>query len=82
MHVAPSYPRSLGDQTYEYAAILEFDGTAELTEYLEHPTHRVLGKLFWDYCGSAVVMEAEFRDAISENIADWRPADRAAYLPA
>ena len=69
VHVVPSYPRSLGDQTYEFAAILEFDGIAELTDYLEHPSHRVLGRLFWDYCGSAVVMEAEFRDALVEDLA-------------
>ena len=68
VHIVPSYPRSLGDQTYEFAAILEFDGVAELTEYLEHPNHRVLGRLFWDYCGSAVVMEAELRDALVEDL--------------
>ena len=35
--------------------------SAELTRLPEHPSHRDLGRLFWEYCGSAVVMEAEFR---------------------
>ena len=68
VHVVPSYPRSLGDQTYEFAAVLEFDSTQDLAAYLEHPSHRELGRLFWDYCGSAVVMEAELRDALTDEI--------------
>lgn len=77
VHIVPSYPRSLGDQTYEYAAVLEFDDTAALAAYLEHPSHRVLGRLFWDYCGSAVVMEAELRDALTEDLGTFAQADPA-----
>lgn len=71
VHVVPSYPRSLGDQTYQFAAVLEFNDTDALAAYLEHPSHRVLGRLFWDYCGSAVVMEAELRDALTEDLGSF-----------
>lgn len=77
VHVVPSYPRSLGDQTYEFAAVLEFDDAAALEAYLEHPSHRVLGRLFWDNCASAIVMEAELRDALTEDLVsalDLKPA--------
>jgi hypothetical protein len=65
----PSYPRSLGDQTYEYAAIMEFQREEDLLAYLEHPTHRQLGRLFWDACGSTVVMEARMADVLQDDIA-------------
>jgi hypothetical protein len=77
VQVVPSYPRSLGDQTYEFAAVLEFDDAAALEAYLEHPSHRVLGRLFWDNCASAIVMEAELRDALTEDLVsalDLKPA--------
>jgi hypothetical protein len=67
----------LGDQTYEFAAVLEFDDAAALEAYLEHPSHRVLGRLFWDNCASAIVMEAELRDALTEDLVsalDLKPA--------
>jgi hypothetical protein len=66
----PSYPRSLGDQTYHYAAILEFPTATELREYLEHPLHREVGRLFWEACESALVVEAELRDVLQEDIAN------------
>jgi hypothetical protein len=68
--VTPQYERSLGDKTYDYAAILEFADTAALRGYLDHPVHRELGRLFWDNCESAVVMEADLTDALTEELAD------------
>jgi hypothetical protein len=70
MAAEPQYERSFGDKTYEYAAILEFVDTAALEAYLNHPAHRDLGRLFWENCGAAVVMEADLADALIENLAD------------
>ena len=66
--VAPQYDRTFGDKTYEYAAVLEFERAEDLLDYLNHPVHRELGRLFWENCGSAVVMEAELADALIENL--------------
>ena len=70
VNIEPSYPRSLGDQTYRYAAVLEFPSEVELRAYLEHPLHREIGRLFWEACGSAIVVEAELRDVLHEDIAN------------
>ena len=70
IHVAPEYARSMGETTYDYAAILEFTDNQRLTEYLNHPAHRLLGRLFWDYCGAAVVMEAEMWDVLRSKLPD------------
>jgi hypothetical protein len=32
---------------YEYVAIIEFDDSAGLRQYLEHPTHDVLSRHFY-----------------------------------
>jgi hypothetical protein len=68
--VTPQFERSFGDKTYEYAAVLEFPDTTALRDYLNHPVHRELGRLFWDNCESAVVMEADLADALTEELAD------------
>lgn len=70
LHVPPEYSRSMGETTYEFAAVLEFQSTQQLVEYLNHPAHRQLGRLFWDYCGAAVVMEAEMHDVLRSELAD------------
>lgn len=54
--------RNLGDKAYSFAAVLEFEDAGALVSYLHHPEHRKLGRLFWEYCDSTVVMEAETVD--------------------
>ena len=51
----------MGDTTYEFAAILEFDDQAGLVAYLNHPSHEALGRAFWEVCRSTVVVEVEGR---------------------
>lgn len=60
--VDPGYARSLGDTTYKYVAVLEFDGNEGLIRYLRDPKHEVLGRLFWEYCERAIVSEVEWVD--------------------
>jgi hypothetical protein len=60
--VDPGYARSLGDTTYKYAAVLEFDSPEGLVSYLRDPKHEVLGRLFWEYCERAIVSEVEWVD--------------------
>jgi len=60
--------RDFGDATYEFAAIVEFDDKNGLTEYLKHPMHQDLGRLFWLHCASTVVLEVEAVDAKSPEV--------------
>jgi hypothetical protein len=55
----PGYDRSFGETTYRFAAVLEFDDEAGLLEYLNHPTHRALGALFWEICEATAIVEVE-----------------------
>ena len=52
----------MGDKTYEFAAVLEFQDEAALTGYLQHPMHHELGRLFWENCERTVVSEVEYLD--------------------
>lgn len=65
--VDPGYERSMGRVTYEFAAVLEFDDTAALLEYLRDPGHARLGRLFWEICADATVLEVDWRSA-----EDWK----------
>ena len=60
--VDPGFARVFGDATYEYAAVIEFAGRDGLIQYLQHPQHHELGRLFWESCQSTVVSEVEFVD--------------------
>lgn len=66
--VDPGYARSLGDKTYEFAAVLEFADRAALVSYLTHPAHDKLGQLFWQYCESTIILEVECADARSDQV--------------
>jgi hypothetical protein len=66
--VDAGYPRSFGEKTYRFVAIFEFENSAKLREYLEHPLHRHLGKLFWEMCESTVVIEAAMADGRGEEL--------------
>jgi hypothetical protein len=68
--VNAGYARSFGEKTYEFAAILDFERQADLVAYLQHPLHHELGRLFWLYCESTIVVEVEVADAKSDAIVD------------
>ena len=55
----PATARSFGDKTYNYAAIFEFADAAALKQYLSHPLHHELGRLFWEMCESTTIVEVE-----------------------
>lgn len=57
--VDSGYPRSFGDKTYDYAAVLEFADRDSLVGYLNDSSHGRLGQMFWEYCDSCVVCEVE-----------------------
>jgi stress responsive alpha/beta barrel protein len=65
------YARSFGEKTYKYAAVLEFDSESGLIDYLQHPLHRELGRLFWETCESTVVIEVETVDGRSDRVVDF-----------
>jgi stress responsive alpha/beta barrel protein len=62
------YPRPFGEKTYQNVCILEFNDKPSLLAYLNHPMHRDLGRLFWELCESAVVLETEMLDARTESL--------------
>jgi len=63
------YPRVVGDKTYKNACVLEFADRPSLIAYLNHPLHKELGRVFWELCDSAVVLETEMVDAKTESVA-------------
>ena len=63
------YTRSFGDGQYEFAAVLEFDDRNGLIEYLQHPLHKELGKLFWLVCERTAIVEVDLWDAKSADLA-------------
>jgi hypothetical protein len=65
------YPRSFGDKTYEFAAILEFRDETALLDYLRHPRHHELGRLFWEMCDSTIVSEQVMTDGRGDNLAEF-----------
>ena len=54
-----SYESKIGDTTYSYAAVVEFDDMAGLMHYLDHPTHVRLGHLFWQLCQNTVIVDVD-----------------------
>jgi Stress responsive A/B Barrel Domain len=65
----PGYPRSFGEKTYQNVCVVEFGDRESLLNYLNHPIHRELGRLFWEMCDSAIVTESEMVDAKTESLA-------------
>jgi hypothetical protein len=63
------YARAFGEKTYEYVAQMEFESQQGLVEYLNHPLHEMLGRMFWELCESTVVLECVAVDAKTEPIA-------------
>ena len=62
------YSRPFGEKTYQNACVIEFDDKPGLLSYLNHPMHRELGRLFWEMCDSAVVLETEMVDAKMQSL--------------
>jgi hypothetical protein len=58
------YQRFMGHTTYDYVAVIEFEDAAGLVRYLRHPKHDELGRLFWEYCSEALVVEAEMHNPL------------------
>ena len=68
--VDAGYPREFGDQTYQFAAVLEFRTRAGLIDYLRHPLHHELGRMFWESCERTVISEVELHDGRDPAIAE------------
>jgi hypothetical protein len=62
--------RNFGDATYTFSAVVEFDDSKGLIEYLQHPKHAELGRLFWLHCARTVVLEVESVDATTDEVID------------
>lgn len=62
--------RNFGDATYSFSAVVEFDDSKGLIEYLQHPLHVDLGRLFWQHCARTVVLEVESVDATTDEVID------------
>jgi hypothetical protein len=69
-HVDAGYTREFGEQTYEFAAVLEFKNRAGLIDYLRHPLHHELGRMFWESCERTVISEVEMHDGLDPKIAE------------
>ena len=71
-HIDAGYPRSFGETTYDYAAVLQFADEEGLQSYLNHPLHADLGRQFWEISESTVVFEGATVDLKNEPLgADW-----------
>jgi hypothetical protein len=68
--LAASPELKMGHTAYSVAAWLEFDDEAGLEGYLKHPTHEVLGKLFWQYCGATLVADVKMADPIKDRVSE------------
>jgi hypothetical protein len=68
IEIDAGYPREFGETTYRNTCILEFEDKTSLVNYLNHPLHRELGRLFWELCDSAAILETEMVDAKRESL--------------
>ena len=62
--------RDFGDSTYSFSAVVEFADSKGLIEYLQHPDHMELGRLFWRFCERTVVLEVESVDATTNEVVE------------
>lgn len=62
--------RNFGDAAYSFSAVVEFDDSKGLIEYLQHPKHAELGRLFWLNCARTIVLEVESVDATTDSVID------------
>ena len=57
--IGAGYESKLGDNTYSYVSVVEFECLVGLKSYLEHPLHQKLGQLFWEYCERTLIVDAD-----------------------
>jgi hypothetical protein len=57
--IGAGYEAKLGDTTYSYVSVVEFDDLDGLKSYLEHALHQRLGQLFWQYCDRTLIVDAD-----------------------
>lgn len=63
---------------YQYAAILEFDDTAALRAYLEHPAHEQLAARFFDASEEALMYDFDLKEPLDDLKRLLRIDDRTA----
>ena len=68
--IDPGYQRVLGDKTYKYAAVLEFEDRGGLLAYLQHPQHGRIGREFWNSCDFTTIVEVEAIDPLTQDVPD------------
>lgn len=56
--IGAGYESKIGEQTYSYVCVAEFEGVEELRSYLNHPLHQRLGQLFWQNCDRTLIVDA------------------------
>jgi Stress responsive A/B Barrel Domain len=69
--VGATYEDILGHKSYRFAAVMEFASIQGLKDYLVHPLHVDLGRMFWDFCESTVISDVELTDAKSLAVVDF-----------
>ena len=57
--VGATYESKLGDTTYSYASVVEFDDVDGLNIYLNHPLHVKVGQLFWQHCDRTTIVDVD-----------------------
>jgi hypothetical protein len=57
--IGAGYEAVMGDMPYSYYSSVEFDDTNGLKEYLAHPLHVELGRLFWQFCDRTLILDAD-----------------------
>jgi hypothetical protein len=68
IEIDAGYPREFGATTYQNICVLEFEDKTSLVNYLNNPLHRELGRMFWELCDSAAILETEMVDARRESL--------------
>jgi hypothetical protein len=71
--IGAGYEAKLGDTTYSYVSVVEFEDVAGLRNYLEHALHQRLGQLFWQYCERTLIVDADAFWLDAKEINDRRP---------
>lgn len=61
----------MGEMTYPFSAVLEFETREALIGYLTHPRHAELGRMFWELCESTTVTEVETHDMASPDVVEF-----------
>lgn len=57
--IGVGYESKVGDTTYSYASVVEFDDVNGLKSYLDHPLHVKIGQLFWQHCERTLIIDAD-----------------------